>query len=164
VGWESLDFDAFVAFIDDRPSNRAPKGRDDGTMEVMTRTLATLLAVVPVLIGVAGCATHAPGGSAASPVAGRAASTAAGSATRVAGVMPSRSSGAIMIPAGGQNPQAAIPNPGTGAGNPLLTRALLPLPAACRDITTPPYPGGVKPIAAAAPDPVQDPGAVRACR
>ena len=31
-----------------------------------------------------------------------------------------------MMPAGGPNPEAAIPNPGTGAGNPQLVRALLP--------------------------------------
>jgi hypothetical protein len=261
AAWPPSDSQAaFVAFIDDRSSNRAPKGRDDGTMEVMTRVLATLLAVVPVLIGVAGCATHASGGSAGSPVGGGAASPADGSAA-AAGVMPSRSAGAFIISAGGQNPEAAIPNPGTGAGNPLLARALLPqsssgreaafllppgvvalpdrdrrslfiglrqysspvigplacegwtaglwtvvvgsfnrpgvqlgvteqnmprpaglpmfseaiisgppsvldaladppLPAACRDITTPPYPGGVRPIAAAAPDPGQ--GAVSA--
>jgi hypothetical protein len=30
------------------------------------------------------------------------------------------------MPAGGPNPAAAIPNPGTGTGDPLLVRALLP--------------------------------------
>ncbi len=30
------------------------------------------------------------------------------------------------VRAGGQNPQATIPNPGTGTGNRLLVRALLP--------------------------------------
>jgi hypothetical protein len=38
-----------------------------------------------------------------------------------------------MMPAGGPNPEAAIPNPGTGAGNPLLVRALLPQSSAGRE-------------------------------
>jgi hypothetical protein len=35
-----------------------------------------------------------------------------------------------VVPAGSPNPQAAIPNPGTGTGDPLLVAALLPPPSA----------------------------------
>ena len=37
-----------------------------------------------------------------------------------------------VVPAGSPNPQAAIPNPGTGTGDPLLVAALLPPSAAGR--------------------------------
>ena len=37
------------------------------------------------------------------------------------------------MPAGGPNPEAAIPNPGTGPGNPLLLRALLPQSSSGRE-------------------------------
>jgi hypothetical protein len=213
-----------------------------GTIWVMTRILAVLLALASILIGVASD----------SPAGGKTAAQASGS------VPAEPISGGTYLwevnPASGQNPMTAIPNPGTGAGNPLLVRALLPhsssglgaaflvpagvvalpdrdrrslfiglrqfsspvigpqvcdgwtaglwtvvtssynragvqlaiseegvptqaglplfsealisgpasvisalanppLPAACRDITTPSYSGGVKPVAAAAPDP-----------
>jgi hypothetical protein len=98
-------------------------------MEAMTRALAILLTVLSVLTGVAGCATRAPGGAggagASSPVRESAAS--------VTGVTPSTFATAFMMPAGGPNPEAAIPNPGTGAGNPLLVRALLPQSSAGRE-------------------------------
>ena len=35
----------------------------------------------------------------------------------------------MVMPVGGPNPEATIPDPGTGPGNPLLARALLPLSA-----------------------------------
>jgi hypothetical protein len=38
-----------------------------------------------------------------------------------------------MMPAGGPNPEAAIPNPGTGAGDPLVVRALLPQASSGRE-------------------------------
>lgn len=232
-------------------------------MKAMTRVLAMLLAAVPALIAVAGCATRAPASSAGSLIGGGAASQTDASATAVASALPSRSAGAFVIQAGGHNPEAAIPNPGTGAGDPLLVEALLPqsssgraaafllspsvvampdrdrrslfiglrqysspvvgppacegwtaglwtvvvgsfnrpgvqlgiteqsmptpaglpmfseaiisgppsvldaladppLPAACRDITTPPDPGGVKPTAVAAPDALTVRGAISA--
>lgn len=84
----------------------------------MTRMLAMLLVVVVVCCGVAGCAARplgAPaGGAPASPV------SPAGEPT------PSTFSSVMVMPVGGPNPNAAIPNPGTGAGDPLLARALLP--------------------------------------
>ncbi|MDX6343032.1 MAG: hypothetical protein QOH87_3170 [Trebonia sp.] len=100
----------------------------------MTRVLAMLLAVMAVLTGVAGCATRAPSGTAGSPtgdVASPAAHGPASSAASAANVTPSVSSSmSIMVmPAGGPNPEATIPDPGTGPGNPLLAGALLPLSA-----------------------------------
>lgn len=87
----------------------------------MTRALARLLLVaVPVLAGVAGCAAHT-------------APTAASPSASASAVQVSRSASAVVMPAGGQNPEAAIPNPGTGTGNPLLVRALLPQSAAGRE-------------------------------
>jgi hypothetical protein len=97
-----------------------------GTLEIMTRMLAMLLAVMAVLTGVAGCATRAPDGTAGSPTGDVASPAAHGAAASAAGVTPSPSATAFMMPAGGPNPEAAIPNPGTGAGNPRLVRALLP--------------------------------------
>lgn len=71
--------------------------------------MAAIISMVPVLIAVAGCAARAPGG----PVGTGAASPAGGAAADAA---PSRYATVVAIPAGGQNPQAAIPNPGTGTG------------------------------------------------
>jgi hypothetical protein len=48
-------------------------------------------------------------------------------------VTPSSFVTAFAMPAGGPNPEAAIPNPGTGAGNPLLVRALLPQSSSGRE-------------------------------
>ncbi len=45
---------------------------------------------------------------------------------RERGPSPSEFASAAVIPVGGPNPQAAIPNPGTGTGKQLLVRALLP--------------------------------------
>jgi hypothetical protein len=90
-----------------------------GTLEVMTRMLAMLLVVVAVSCGVAGCAARPPeapaGGAPASPT---------GEST------PSVFIAITRMPAGGGN---AIPNPGAGAGNPLLGRALLPQSAPGRE-------------------------------
>jgi len=111
-------------------------------MEAMTRALTILLTVVTVLTGVAGCATRAPGGTegGASSPAGGASSLARGAsslarepAAAATGVTPSSSATAFVMPAGGPNPEAAIPNPGTGAGNPLLVRALLPQSSSGRE-------------------------------
>ena len=98
-----------------------------GTLEIMTRVLAMLLAVMAVLAGVAGCATRAPG----SPAGGGPASSVHGTAAAAASVTPSVSTSVsiMVMPAGGPNPDAAIPDPGTGRGNPLLAGALLPLSA-----------------------------------
>jgi len=98
----------------------------DGTMEAMTRALTLLLIMLSVLTGLAGCATRAPGGGAGSPAGGGTSAPARGPAASVAGVTPSTSATAFMMPAGGPNPEAAIPNPGTGAGDQQLIRALLP--------------------------------------
>ena len=81
----------------------------------MTRMLAMLLVVVAISCGVAGCAVRRP-----SLPAGAAPASPAGEST------PSVSSTVMEMPKGGPNPEAAIPNPGAGAGNPLLARALLP--------------------------------------
>jgi hypothetical protein len=99
-------------------------GVTDGTMEAMTRALTLLLTVLSVLTGLAGCATRAPGGG--SPAAGGTSAPAREPAASVAAVTPSASATAFVMPAGGPNPEAAIPNPGTGTGDPLLVRALLP--------------------------------------
>jgi hypothetical protein len=88
----------------------------------MTRGTAVVISLVPILIVIAGCAARGPdrpgrpGGTGAAPPGGGAAATA----------KPSVYASVAVIPAGGQNPQAAIPNPGTGPGDPRLTRALLP--------------------------------------
>src|SRR5487761_218811 len=78
-----------------------------GTLEIMTRVLAMLLAVMAVLAGVAGCATRAPG----SPAGGGPASSVHG--TAAASVPPSVSTSVsiMVMPAGGPNPDAAIPDP-----------------------------------------------------
>jgi hypothetical protein len=104
-------------------------------MEAMMRALAILLTVLSVLTGVAGCATRAPGGTGgtAGAAGAGASSPVRESAASVTAVTPSTSATAFMMPAGGPNPEAAIPNPGTGAGNPLLVRALLPQSAAGRE-------------------------------
>jgi hypothetical protein len=107
-------------------------------MEAMTRALTLLLTVLSVLAGLAGCAARAPGGGAGSPAAGSPAAGGTSASARepaasVAGVTPSTSATAFMMPAGGPNPEAAIPNPGTGAGDPLLVRALLPQVASGRE-------------------------------
>jgi hypothetical protein len=90
-----------------------------GTLEVMTRTLAMLLVAVAVSCGVAGCAARPP----AAPVGGAPASP-TGEST------PSVFIAVTQMPSGGPN---LIPNPGTGAGNPLLARALLPQSAPGRE-------------------------------
>jgi hypothetical protein len=97
-----------------------------------------LLAVLSVLIGVAGCATRSP----VRP-AGVASSPAREPAALVTGVTPSSFATAFIMPVGGPNPEAAIPNPGTGAGNPLLVRALLPQSAPPRLAPTQLPPGVV---------------------
>ena len=104
-------------------------------MEAMTRALAILLTVLPALAGVAGCATRAP----ASAPGVAAASSAAPAAT------PSISTSVSIVemPVGGPNPEATIPNPGTGPGNPLLARALLPQSAPPRLAPTQLPPGVV---------------------
>jgi hypothetical protein len=88
----------------------------------MTRMLALLLVVVTVSCGVAGCAARPPGAH-----AGGAPASPAGDPT------PSVFSSVMVMPAGGPNPETAIPNPGTGSGNPLLARALLPQSAPGRE-------------------------------
>ena len=90
-----------------------------GTLEVVTRMLAMLLVVLAVCCGVAGCAARPPGAP-----AGGAPASPAGEST------PSVFTTIMEMPAGGPN---AIPNPGTGAGNPLLARALLPQSAPGRE-------------------------------
>jgi hypothetical protein len=85
----------------------------------MTRVPTVVISVALTLITVAGCAAHDPG----SP-AGTGAVSPTGSAA--AGATPSSFATIVMIPAGGHNPQAAIPNPGAGTGDPRLVRALLP--------------------------------------
>jgi hypothetical protein len=108
-------------------------------MKAMTRALAMpLLAVLSVLIGVAGCATRSP----VRP-AGVASSPARGPAALVTSVTPSSFATAFMMPVGGPNPEATIPNPGTGPGNPLLARALLPQSAPPRLAPTQLPPGVV---------------------
>jgi hypothetical protein len=93
-----------------------------GTLEVMPRMLATLLVAVAVSCGVAGCAARPPG----APTGGTPASPASEPT-------PSVFSSITMMPASGPNSETAIPNPGTGAGNPLLARALLPQSAPGRE-------------------------------
>ena len=108
-------------------------------MKAMTRALAMpLLAVLSVLIGVAGCATRSP----VRP-AGVASSPAREPAALVTGVTPSSFATAFIMPVGGPNPEATIPNPGTGPGNPLLARALLPQSAPPRLAPTQLPPGVV---------------------
>ncbi len=103
-------------------------------MKAMTRALAMpLLAVLSVLIGVAGCAVRP-----AASMPGVAATSSAAPA-----VTPSSFATAFIMPAGGPNPEATIPNPGTGPGNPLLARALLPQPAPPRLAPTQLPPGVV---------------------
>lgn len=89
----------------------------------MTRVMATVISVVPILIAVAGCAVRAPDTGADSPVGGAPTADAA----------PSRYATMTVIPAGGRNPQAAVPNPGTGTGDPRLVRALLPQSSSGRE-------------------------------
>jgi hypothetical protein len=84
--------------------------------------LTMLLGAVAVACGVAGCAARPAGAP-----AGGAPASPAGEST------PSVFSSIMEMPAGGPNPEATIPNPGTGAGNPLLTRALLPQSAPGRE-------------------------------
>lgn len=103
------------------------------------RALVMLLAVVSVLTGVAGCATRAP----SSTIGAGASSQARESAASVTGVTPSSFATAFMMPAGGPNPEAAIPNPGNGPGDPLLARALLPQSAPSRLAPTQLPPGVV---------------------
>jgi hypothetical protein len=95
-------------------------------MKTMTRVMATVISVVPILIAVAGCAARAPG-SPADTGAASPADSASADAT------PSRYATVVGIPAGGQNPQAAIPNPGTGTGDPRLVQALLPQSSSGRE-------------------------------
>ncbi|HEX8006521.1 MAG TPA: hypothetical protein VF482_08845 [Trebonia sp.] len=92
----------------------------------MRRVPTVVISVALTLIAVAGCAAHAPG----SP-AGTGAVSSTGSAA--AGAAPSRFATIVMIPAGGHNPQAAIPNPGAGVGDPRLVRALLPQSSSGRE-------------------------------
>lgn len=108
-------------------------------MKAMMRALAMpLLAVLSLLIGVAGCATRSP----VRP-AGVASSPAREPAALVTGVTPSSFATAFMMPVGGPNPEATIPNPGTGSGNPLLAQALLPQSAPPRLAPTQLPPGVV---------------------
>jgi hypothetical protein len=74
-----------------------------------------------VTISVAGCASRAPARPAAS-VAPAAGATAA----------PSAFSTVFAMQPGGTNPEASIPNPGTGKGDLTLVKALLPQTAAGR--------------------------------
>jgi hypothetical protein len=83
----------------------------------MIRMLAKLLAVVAVAGGVAGCAAR-PAGASSEAVPAYSADDSPPT--------PSYSATIVEMPPGGPNPEAAIPNPGTGPGNPLLARALLP--------------------------------------
>lgn len=85
----------------------------------MTRVMAVVISVVPILIAIAGCAARGPGRPGATGAASPGASAAATAKPSIYSTMEA-------IPAGGQNPQAAIPNPGTGTGDPLLVRALPP--------------------------------------
>jgi hypothetical protein len=97
----------------------------------MMRIPVMLLAIVAALTGIAGCATRTPGSSAGSGHETSAALSVASPAPSAATAAPSVSSFATIVgmPVGGPNPEATIPNPGTGTGNPLLVRALLPQPA-----------------------------------
>ena len=78
--------------------------------------------------------------TAAAAIAGCASPRSAGRASGAPAPRPSESAFATVFhisanagsPAGGVNPQAAIANPGTGAGDPRLLRALLPQSAAAR--------------------------------
>jgi hypothetical protein len=83
----------------------------------MTRLSSMLLAVVSVVIAVAGCGTRVQPGAPGT----RATSSVAPAAT------PSvyESVSIVGMPVGGPNPEATIQNPGAGPGNPLLARALL---------------------------------------
>jgi hypothetical protein len=91
-------------------------------METMTRVTAVVISVVAMLIAIAGCAVRGPGATGAVPGGGGAAATA----------KPSVYFSAQAIQAGGSNPQAAIPNPGTGTGDRRLAVALLPHSASGR--------------------------------
>lgn len=104
-------------------------------MEAMTRALAILLTVLSVLTGVAGCATRAP---ASAPGVAAASSAAPATTPSI-----STSVSIMEMPVGGPNPEATIPNPGTGTGNPLLARALLPQSAPPRLAPTQLPPGVV---------------------
>jgi hypothetical protein len=90
-----------------------------GMLEVMTRMLAMLLVVVAVSCGVEGCAARSSG----APAEGAPASP-AGEST------PSFFDSVSRMPSGGLK---SIPNPGAGAGNALLARALLPQSAPGRE-------------------------------
>ena len=82
------------------------------------------LVLMPVLATLAGCAAPRSPGVAAS-VSTMAGAARAGSAS-TAQPSPSEFASAAVVPAGSPNPQAAIPNPGTGTGDPRLVAALLP--------------------------------------
>ena len=88
----------------------------------------TTLVLIPVLAAIAGCATPR------SPSAAASASTTAGGARTgsASRALPSplEFARAAVVPAGSPNPQAAIPNPGAGTGDPRLVTALLPQSAA----------------------------------
>ena len=91
-------------------------------MKTMTRVRAVVISVVPIAIAIAGCGVRGPAGT--GPVSPR------GSVAATS--KPSAYAAILAIPAGGRNPQAAIPNPGTGTGDPLLVGALLPQSASGR--------------------------------
>ena len=82
------------------------------------RRVATAVVFFLVTVTVAGCASRAPAG----PGAAVPAASAGSGATAV----PSAFSTAFAMRPGDSNPQAAIPNPGTGEGDLTLVKALLP--------------------------------------
>lgn len=95
----------------------------------MRRTAAiALVLTATTAVAISGCAAAGTAG-AAGRTAAISGSASAGSGP---GARPSVVASAAVIPAGGPNPQAAIPNPGTGTGNQLLVRALLPQSASGR--------------------------------
>lgn len=82
------------------------------------RRMATAIVFCITAITVAGCASRAP----ADPVAAAPAVSAGSRATAV----PSAFSTAFAMRPGDSNPEASIPNPGTGEGDLALVKALLP--------------------------------------
>lgn len=101
----------------------------------MTRSLAMLPILTLAFVGLAGCATRAP----ANQPGAAATSSPAPAATPSVYMTYS----IVRMPAGGPNPEVTIQNPGTGEGNPLLARALLPQPTDRRLAATQLPPGVV---------------------
>src|ERR1700689_3246562 len=90
----------------------------------MRRVPVMTLVLISVLAAIAGCATsRSPGAAASVPATAGAART---NSAPGAPPSPSEFASVSMVQAGSPNPQAAIPNPGTGTGDPLLVAALLP--------------------------------------